>query len=246
MGAAYSVKLRLSYQDPESIIFATQSFVDNTSSANFSNVDYSSIVSAIQIILPKRGFRLEEQLDNYIACSCNFDASYSWESIIYAWFESIASVLDDGSRIWVFPDEGFVEGIVSSGKVRWSEEESDDEIDDEEVNTDSGMKVSDPELQKAIDYINEFTEDEYGDITIKEGTDLSDVGILFSYAGDDDEYMVEVKVDLNNFTINYYIDQELCDQDKYTSLSELNDTLSRLSFDWLYSTCCDCIEWDEE
>ena len=247
MGAVYSVKLRLEYPDANSVISATRRFVDSTHKAKFSDVDYSSIVSAIQIILPKRGFLLEQQLDNYIACSCDFEASYGWEGIIYKWFESIAPALSDGSLIWIFPDDGFVKGVVQNNKVVWDDEDDEDDEDDwDEDEIPVGMKVDDPELQKAIDYINEFTFDEYGDIAIEEGSDLSDIGILFTYAGEDDEYMTEVSVNLNNLTINYFVNGELVDTDSFGTLAQMNDTLAILSFDWLYKGCCDQIDWDED
>lgn len=259
MGAVYDVTLKLKYNSEQDVIDATKAYVErNSGSVNFSDVDYSSIVSAIQIILPKRGFNLISQTGTSIECDCGFDASYSWESVMYDWFSFIAPSLNAGS-IDIYPDSGHVFGEVQNGKVVWDEldEEEEDEDEDEddydeddyadedEDNT-SGMQVDDPELQKAINYINEFTEDEYGDIAINEGDDLSDIGIMFTYAGDEDEYTTEVSVDLINYTISYYVNDEMVDQDKFSSISEMNDTLNILSFDWLYHACCRHIDWDED
>ena len=182
MGAVYSVKLRLYYQDPNLLISATQDYVNSTHNVEFNSVDYSSVASAIQAILPKHGFYVEQQLDDYIACSCDFDASYSWENILYDWYDSIAPVLDDGSKIWIFPDNDFIEGVVQNGSVRWSEYPDKDYEEPDMGSANVGMQVDDPELQKAIDYINEFTEDEYGDIGIEAGDDLHDVGLMFTFA----------------------------------------------------------------
>ena len=261
MGAVYDVTLKLKYSSEQDVIDATEHFVKvNSGKVKFSDVDYSSIETAIQIILPKRGFHINSQTDNSIDCDCGFDASYGWESVMYDWFAAIAVTLNNGSSIDVYPDSGHTIGTIQNGEVVWNDgdddedwdededewDEDDEGEDDEDEDGGSAMQVDDPELQKAIDYINEFTEDEYGDTAITDGTDLSDVGLMFTFAGDEDEYTTEVSADLVNYTISYFVNGELVDQDKFSSISEMNDTLKILSFDWLYHACCRQIDWDED
>jgi len=265
MSAVYSVDLKIVFPDEQAVIDATEDFVNSNSvSAKFSDVDYSSIESAVQIILPKRGYHLNTLSGNTLDCYCDFNASYSWEHVIMSWFNTLAEnyAIKNNSTITISPDNGWETGVVQNGTVHWKNDEGaswgvgadgydvqlsetqQTSFDDEQQSQTIPMVVEDPELQQAIDYINEFCEDEYGNIAIDESTDLSDVGILYSSAGDDGEHVIEVSVDLNNLTINYFVDGELCDQDKYTTLASMNDILSRLAFDWLYSNCCDCIDWN--
>lgn len=97
------------------------------------------------------------------------------------------------------------------------------------------------ELQKALDYINDYLyyefghEDEYG-----EDSDLSDIGLMYTTIDetDDDYTELQVSVDLVNFEMNYYVDAELVHRDRYSGLAEMNVTvLSGLEFDELYSEC---------
>ena len=250
MGAVYHVELKLSYDSAQSVIRATKDIV-NAYEISYYDKDFSSIVSAIQLILPKRGFQINSQSNTALDCDCDFDASYSWEGVMQAWFDHLArlSAINDYSEITIYPDNGGEKGVVQNGKVNWSdleEEDDDDDWGEDDSGSGSGIQVDDPELQKAIDYINEFTVDEYGDIAINEGDNLSDVGIMFTYAGDDDEYVTEVSVNLINYTISYFVNGEMVEQDKFSSLSEMNGTLSNLAFDWLYHECCRHIDWDED
>ena len=47
----------------------------------------------------------------------DFDASYSWELVLEEWFLAVASTLEDGSEIEVYPDEGHWGYEVRGGVV---------------------------------------------------------------------------------------------------------------------------------
>lgn len=252
MGAVYSIEGNLRYKSEADIVNATKEYINQTTNAKFSNTEFSNIYGVLAVMFTKKVHTGSKSSDSYsdtISFFADFNASYGWESVMTGWFDFIAPYLENASILRIAPDTGSYSGEVRDGKVVWSnlddEDEYDDYDDEDEYDT-PGMRVDDPELQKAIDYINEFTEDEYGDIAINEGDDLSDIGIMFTYAGDNDEYITEASADLINYTISYFVNGEMVDQDKFSSISEMNDTLKILSFDWLYHACCRQIDWDED
>lgn len=191
--------------------------------------------TAIFSIFPVKGDHVNYNVGNNTIRLCTIlDIDEWWIlNVLQAWFDVVAPYMDNAElKIYPgYPDTSYgTIGKLSKTSVIWKH---------------VGEHPQDI-LQEAIDYINEFTEYEYGDIAITEGDNLSDVGIMFTYAGDDDEYVTEVSVNLIDYTISYFVNGEMVEQDKFSSLSEMNDTLSRLSFDWLYHTCCSHIDWDEE
>ena len=105
------------------------------------------------------------------------------------------------------------------------------------------MQVDDPELQEAIDLINDYTLDEFGHIEITEGFDLSRIGLMYTTdendSADEPDYMIELQVeaDLINKAINYFVNNDLRHQDKFSSYAEMNEVLEGLYFDDMYGEC---------
>lgn len=94
----------------------------------------------------------------------------------------------------------------------------------------------DDKLQEAIDLINDFCEVEYGAPAIDENSDLSDIGILYTTDGGNDEVEVQITIDLKNPAMKYYINNELRHTDKYKDLQDLIDSdLEILDFNDLFS-----------
>ena len=267
MGAVYDITLKIKFNNEQAVIDATRSFVDaNSDYARFSDVDYSSIISAIQIILPKRGFYLKEQTDNYVDCNCGFDASYGWESIMQDWFNYLVetSAVLDHSTIAIYPDSGWEKGVAESGTVHWVSDEGfkwgaganpyEVEVPErpsypvDERPEQVPMTVDDPELQEVIDLINDYGEEEFDHIIVTEGNDLSDIGLMYTTAENDMyEWDVQASVDLLNRKILYYVNGELKGEDTYPSLAAMiDDSWAWLDFDNLYSNCCDYIDWDKD
>ena len=112
-------------------------------------------------------------------------------------------------------------------------------------NQDRPMIVDDPELQEAIDLINDYILAEFDHIGIREGSNLSDVGLLYTTAGDYEEVELQVSANLNNKTIDYYINGDLRGQEKFSSLTEMIDALEGLNWDDLYSACIDFVNDDD-
>lgn len=109
------------------------------------------------------------------------------------------------------------------------------------------MIVDDPELQEAIDLINDYTLSEFEHIGIIEGDDLSRIGLMYTTdendSADEPDYMVELQVeaDLINKTINYFVNHDLRHQDKFNSYAEMNEALEYLNFDYMYGECLDYV-----
>jgi len=59
--------------------------------------------------------------DSFGEWSADFDASYSWESVMIDIFTKALKVLENGSYVEIFPDEGGIRLIVKNGKVSFEE-----------------------------------------------------------------------------------------------------------------------------
>ena len=256
MSAVYSVSLDLKFSAPGYVISATHRFVDNYGSgAVFSDVDYSSIRKAVEIILPERGMIVKEDSIGRFACECDFEASYGWESVMTDWFNYISQVqaVCNDSSIKIWPDEGWISGVTYNSGVQWK---SDD--NSEWYRTASGVTVppvetveihkytsDDPEIQHVLDVINEYLMDEFG-IVVEDSEDLTDIGLMYTTAGDDNEYELQVSANILEPSVSYYIDGELVDKDDFFDAEALAEYLSAMNFDSYYSACVQHIDWGDE
>lgn len=161
MGAVYDVVLKISYNNEQDIIDITKDFVGRSAGyVSFSNVDYSTFKSTLGIILPVRGLQIDYQTRDKLKCSCGFDASYGWGTVVGDWFEAIAPVLKDGSMISIYLwDEGEDRGVVHNGSVDWIDTEDEDYEDEDE----KGLTASDFADQLQAEYPEmSFIRDEEG------------------------------------------------------------------------------------
>lgn len=107
---------------------------------------------------------------------------------------------------------------------------------------------SEDKLQEALQLINDYCNGEYlapDDeelYDVGKDADLSDIGIMYTTAGDSNEVSLEISADLENCTMDYYINGELRHTDKFKDLQDFIDrALSSLDFDSLYSTALDYV-----
>lgn len=107
---------------------------------------------------------------------------------------------------------------------------------------------SEDKLQEALQLINDYCNEEYlapDDeelYDVGKDADLSDIGIMYTTAGDSNEVSLEISADLENYTMNYYVNGELRHTDKFKDLQDFIDrALSSLDFDSLYSTALDYV-----
>ena len=103
-----------------------------------------------------------------------------------------------------------------------------------------------PEYAKEL--ISDFVEEEYGNEKV-DFSDLSSIDVAYTTT-DDELYDVQTKINLENFSINYFLDGNIIKTKGYGSLQELCVlALSCLSFDWLIEPAIDywydeCVKGD--
>lgn len=118
---------------------------------------------------------------------------------------------------------------------------------------------TDDKLQEAIKLINDYLRYEFNDQyfgnyddpdefddEVKPTDDLSDIGLLYTTYGGDNEVDMQVSADLINPSIKYYINDNLRDTVKYNSLDDLiANELTNLNWDDMYSHAVSCIVADD-
>ena len=92
-----------------------------------------------------------------------------------------------------------------------------------------------PPLEKAKSLIDAFCRDEYGQDDGADFSDLTNVGIAYTTT-EDDKHEIQVSVDLVDFKINTFVDNELVGSEEYVTLENLiRNGLTGMSFDILVS-----------
>ena len=89
-------------------------------------------------------------------------------------------------------------------------------------------KTRDPELDKAINYINDFCVDEYG--SEMDSSDLSNISLAYT-TDEDTDMEIQVTADLEQFRMLYAYGNSIVRTEQYESLEEMNrNVLSVLDF----------------
>ena len=89
-------------------------------------------------------------------------------------------------------------------------------------------KTRDPELDKAINYINDFCVDEYG--SEMDSSDLSNISLAYT-TDEDTDIEIQVTADLEHFQMRYAYGDTVVRTEQYESLEEMNrNVLSVLDF----------------
>lgn len=118
------------------------------------------------------------------------------------------------------------------GEFIWSP--TDVEINDTPYYKGTYMESVDNSLDMAKKLICDYCEREYGDCN-EDFSDLSNISILYTTDGDDDEVQLQAYVDLDNYEIRYYRDDILCYKESYDSLEDMiENALKDLNWDDLY------------
>ena len=103
-------------------------------------------------------------------------------------------------------------------------------------------------LTKVVEPLTAENEEEYGNEKV-DFSDLSSIDVAYTTT-DDELYDVQTKINLENFSINYFLDGNIIKTKGYGSLQELCVlALSCLSFDWLIEPAIDywydeCVKGD--
>lgn len=95
-------------------------------------------------------------------------------------------------------------------------------------------------LEKAKEVIKEFCENEYGEDSEVDFGNLSKVDIAYTNT-EDEKHEIQVSADLINNKLNTYLDGEIYESNKYSSLKDLSFDIEHTDFDTLVR-----IDLDEE
>ena len=129
MGASYSVSVKMAFREKDSkqkAVLALQRMMERTSGGvNYSLDKFAAegtgtdtFEDLLKIFLGGWKFWDPEikKGKKWLKYYCDFDASYSWESIMMEMFEEISPFLIDKSEMFIYPDSDYDHLVVKGGK----------------------------------------------------------------------------------------------------------------------------------
>lgn len=133
MGAVYSIRAYLLYDDEQAVVETILKFVkENTNWVAFNSIDVNelkknkTLMNALRVIFTEHVYKtdpvIREKYYGYDTDNCyesDFDASYGWESVMTEAFKYMAPALKDGSELYIWPDfeEDYL--VVQNGVSVW-------------------------------------------------------------------------------------------------------------------------------
>ena len=130
MGQTYSIEMVLKYEgkDRFKVHNALKDFIfcKQAEGAGFAVklVASSSFTDALEALFTPSMDYLSAGAGNALVRSC-FDASYGWDDVMMEAMEAIAPFLADSSCLSIFPDHGYIKGIVEDGQLTVREQSDD-------------------------------------------------------------------------------------------------------------------------
>lgn len=237
MSAVYSVDINLVFDNKLDVIYATKKFVSGFNGVRFNAFEDMTLETMLWAIFPQDHLHVTSDTDTSFIASADFNASYGWEGVIQDWFSSIASSLAYGANISYETDDGWGKATVKNGVAYWKNSLGTEWFEDAEGN----YTFEDP-LHKAVSLVNDYIGKEFDSDPYNVSDDLSNIGLLYTFAGDDDQVDVQVTLDLDNLEMRYEVNGELRHTDKYNSLEQLiTDELENLDFNDLYAYVVDFV-----
>lgn len=133
MGAVYSTRIYLLYDDEQAVVEAIKGFIrDNQQSVIFTErllrdfYENNTLESGLRVIfteyLYKTSTSIRKECYGYDTDNCyesDFNASYGWETVMTDAFEYMAPALKDGSELYIWPDHGEDYLVVENGQSKW-------------------------------------------------------------------------------------------------------------------------------
>lgn len=237
MGAVYTVDINLAFDNKSDVKYATKKFVSEFNGVSFNAFKDMTLETTLWAIFPQDALHVTSNTDTSFIAYADFNASYGWAGVIQDWFSSIASTLSTGANISYEDDEGWGKAIVKNGVAYWENNLGTKWSMDNEGNT----AFTDP-LHEAVALVNDYIGAEFDSDPYNVSDDLSNIGLLYTFAGDDDQVEVQVTLDLDNLEMRYEVNGELRHTDKYSSLEQLiTDELENLDFNDLYAYVVDFV-----
>ena len=129
MGQTYSVTLTLRYDNENDVIKKMKEFIDVTKSSD-SRIDFrldewakegigtDKLDDLVKIFITNRGYKSEHR-EGESSYHTSFDAKYGWQGIMEDMFKYISSVLQNGSKMSIYPDSGRVIMRIKDGNLHY-------------------------------------------------------------------------------------------------------------------------------
>ena len=123
MGQCYTTYLKVKFEDEQGAVKAVQKMlegygVDIEQLSRETGLDYNTTDGILRYYYSnwEGGYKWTQTTDPDVLCG-DFNASYSWESIMIEVFELLAPFMEDGSTIKIYPDSDYDLLEVKDGKA---------------------------------------------------------------------------------------------------------------------------------
>lgn len=125
MGQCYTVYLKVKFKDEEGAKNAAQGVLKNLDAdidqlGKKVGLDLNTMDGLLRHFYSdwERGHKWTPVTDPDCLCG-DFNAQYSWESVMMDAFDAMAPFLEEGSEIKIYPDSGVDHAVVTNGKSKW-------------------------------------------------------------------------------------------------------------------------------
>ena len=133
MGAVYSIRAYLLYDDEQAVVEAVQKFIrDHSHEVDFTKAwvreldANKTLMNALQVLFTNYVYKTDPAIRTkyygYDTDNCyesDFNASYGWETVMTDAFEYMAPALKDGSELYIWPDFGEDYLVIQNGACIW-------------------------------------------------------------------------------------------------------------------------------
>ena len=126
MGQCYSVYLKIKLKDADEFVRLSRKYATDNDWSDEYMRKMSGVDGIIKQMISTGDLTVQCE-DGWPVFRSDFDASYSWEGVMYEWFNAVAPALEDGSEIEVYPDAGSWNCVVHDGKADRTYDEAEDE-----------------------------------------------------------------------------------------------------------------------
>ena len=127
MGSVYSIHSQMKFKDKNKAIKILQAKISRGKEEHTDygldtyrkseNLDINDIDDLIAVFIGVgKMFDVANNDDGWTTYSNGFDATYGWESVMMEMFEELASVLEDGSDLFINCDDGVDVLVIKDGK----------------------------------------------------------------------------------------------------------------------------------
>lgn len=121
MGQCYNIYLKLKSRDENASVKALQEFITENN-INTIGLSTNNLENLLKIVFGNSQGTLHlrhTQKNGFKRYESDFNASYSWEGLLMDAFSELASTLEDGSRIDIYPDYGRDTAVVRDSRADW-------------------------------------------------------------------------------------------------------------------------------